>query len=203
MLAQDRIKQAIKLDHEVINIYPYGSRVYGTARGGSDYDFIVVADCDHSGQQYDAGNLTVHLYNVEHWKRALEEHRIFALECLFLPSELKLLERNKFDFQLDHANLRKEISTVSSNSWVKAKKKIEVEHEHYLGFKSLFHCLRIPIFGTQIGKEGKITDYSAANYLWDRISNQLDYSRAWDSWKEEYQPIRNELLTEFRKYAEK
>lgn len=199
----DRIKQIIKLDHEIVNVYSYGSRVYGTHKSNSDHDFIVVAACDHTGQQYDAGDITVHVYNIEHWRRALNEHRIFALECFFLPEDKKLLETKIFGFQLDLSLLRKEISSISSNSWVKAKKKIEVEHEHYLGFKSLFHSLRIPIFGTQIAQNGKINDYSAANELWNRIMHDLDFSRSWESWKEEYQPVRNQLLTEFRKYAEK
>lgn len=199
----DRIKQAIKLDKEIVNVYPYGSRVYGTHKDSSDHDFIVVADCAQTGQQFDAGNLSVHLYNLEHWQRALEEHRIFALESIFLPSVLKIQEHKPMTFRLDHAALRKEISSVSSNSWVKAKKKIEVEHEYYLGFKSLFHCMRIPIFGTQIAKDCAISDYTASNYLWTRIIQGIDFTRPWDSWKEEYQPVRNQLLTEFRKHAEK
>ena len=198
----DRIKRITKLDNEIINVYSYGSRVYGTHKENSDYDFIIVADCENTGQQYDSGNLTVHLYNQEHWEKMLQEHRIFAMECFFLPDEFKS-ERKRFKFSLDLPSLRKEISSVSSNSWVKEKKKIEIEKEYYLGYKSLFHCLRIPIFGIQIGKDGMISNYQAANHLWDKISNQIDYTRPWDSWKEEYQPIRNEILTEFRKYAEK
>lgn len=199
----DRIKQAIKLDKEIVNVYPYGSRVYGTHKDKSDHDFIVIADCEQTGQQFDSGDLTVHLYNLEHWQRALQEHRIFALESIFLPASLKIQEHKVMPFHLDHAALRKEISSVSSNSWVKAKKKIEVEREYYLGFKSLFHCMRIPIFGTQVAKDGVISDYAAGNYLWTRIMQDIDFTRPWESWKEEYQPVRNQLLTEFRKYAEK
>lgn len=214
----DRIKRATNLNNEIINIYPYGSRVYGThniineyygyEKTKSDYDFIVVADCAHTGQQYDAGDLTVHLYNHDHWGRMLQEHRIFAIECFSLPDELKLMERKRFSFKLDHTALRKEISTVSSNSWVKAKKKIEVEEDYYTGLKSLFHSLRIPMFGKQIAIDGQINDFSIANHFWIPIYNNLFFLKEsqtteWNDIKEVYQPIRNEIMTEFRKYAEK
>jgi predicted nucleotidyltransferase len=200
-----RIKQLVKLDSEIINVYPYGSRVYGTNSPSSDYDFIVVAKTDHTGKQFDShdGDLTVHLYNHDHWLHMIDEHRIFVLECLFLPDELILQKHKDFKFTLDKTALRKEISTVSSNSWVKAKKKIEVEHEHYLGYKSLFHSLRIPMFGIQVGRDGKINDYTVANHFWKEITANIDFSMPWDKLKEHYQPIRNGILTEFREHAEK
>jgi hypothetical protein len=51
-----------------------------------------------------------------------------------------------------------QLLNVSSNSWVKANKKIQFD-EYYTGIKSLYHSLRIPMFATQIVNSGRITDF--------------------------------------------
>lgn len=204
----NQIKNLIKLGSEILNVYPYGSRVYGTNSYSSDYDYIVIANSDITCRQFDThdGNLSVHVYNPEYWKHALEEHKIFALECEFLPDNLIIQKDINFSFQLNKSALRKEISSVASNSWVKAKKKIEVENDFYIGYKSLFHSLRIPKFGIQIAKTGRIHDYGEANSLWKEIEAvryNIFSQNIWTDLKEKYQPIRNEILSEFRLYAEK
>jgi hypothetical protein len=57
----------------------------------------------------------------------------------------------------------------AGNSFAKAGKKLDVEKEHYKGKKSLFHSLRILMFGIQIAKAGRITNYGEANDLWKEI----------------------------------
>ncbi|MGW8181205.1 MAG: hypothetical protein ACWGQW_20945, partial [bacterium] len=104
-------------------------------------------------------------------------------------------------FTLDLAKLRKSFSAKASNSWVKAKKKIEVHQEYRLGRKSLFHCLRILEFGTQIAMRGRIVDYSAANLVWEKIQEQG--FETWQEYKDYWQPIYNNARTAFRLLAPK
>ena len=87
----------------------------------------------------------------------IKEHRIFALEALFQEPCAGYLKH----FELDKWKLRREFSGVSSNSWVKAKKKMIVEKDLDMrcGAKSLFHSIRISMFAVQIAKHGKITQY--------------------------------------------
>lgn len=193
-------------EEDILNVYPYGSRVYGTYRDRSDYDYIIVAESANDTQQFDShdGSISCHVYTPDHWQHLLNEHKIFALECQFLPSMDVYVNKRKYDFKLDRPTLRKEISSKSSNSWVKCKKKLEIEKELNIGLKSLFHSLRIPIFGKQIAKEGTIYDYTAANHFWERIETwALGGVVEWEFYKNVYQPIHNELLSDFRKYAEK
>lgn len=183
-------------------LYPYGSRVYGTVRPDSDYDFIVVHDGDrlNSGVQYDfEPNYTVHVYHESEWKQRIEAYEIQALECLSLmtSTEFTLPEINK-------PLLRASISAKVSNSWVKAKKKITVEDDYLTGIKSLFHCFRIAMFGQQIARHGRVVDFTEATPLWkEEFEPMLETRPEWTDLHLTYKPRINALMTEFRKYAEK
>lgn len=192
-------------DSEVLNIFPYGSRVYGTHSEVSDYDFIIVLNKEV--HEFDLisndKKINIHLYSPDGFMDQLEQHKIAALECFFLPQELLLEKKLKFFFPLNKEKLRSNISEKASHSWVKAKKKLEVEKDKdfYIGKKSLFHSLRIIDFGIQIATHSKIVDYSSSNYLWDEIKNNP--SEDWDIYKNKYQKFFNSKMTEFRKQAPK
>lgn len=185
-------------------VYMYGSRVYGTHSPQSDHDYIVILDDEvgahKDAQQYDShsGDLSIHTYLYSSWKEHLANHKIFAIECYSqFPMD------HKAEFKLDLPTLRKEISSKSSNSWVKCKKKLTVETgEFYVGIKSLFHSFRIPFFGIQIAQHGKVVDFSAANYIWDELKNLPEYT-TWEELNAKYKPLHNALMTEFRTHAEK
>lgn len=192
-------------------IYPYGSRVYGTHSWNSDHDFIVVSDDANvlDGNQLDSHSkdLSVHTYSFKHWYDMIAQHKIFALECIFLPEELMPVG-GRFPLTIDKSLLRKEISAKASNSWVKCKKKLEVEADYYIGLKSLFHAFRMPMFGIQVAKYGKIVDYSEANTFWEDDILPLVHDNnngsvpVWNDIKAVYQPRHNALMSEFRKHAE-
>jgi hypothetical protein len=94
------------------------------------------------------------------------------------------------------------ISHFRSNSWIKAKKKISQnnDYDYYIGVKSLFHSLRIPMFATQIATTGRINDFSCANFIWNKINSKI---WNWEELDLEFRELRNNILTEFRKLTEK
>lgn len=190
------------LKEQALNIYPYGSVVYGTyVDGQSDEDFIVIVGNCH--QQFDAaqwecGNEQYSIYTVSTWEKKLERHDIDALECQFLPNYMVIQELHPFDFQLKTAMLRQSISGTASNSWVKCKKKLTVQKDFAprVGKKSLWHALRILQFGTQLMMHKRIVDYACCNPMYDPIMNSgID---DWGFYKEQYQPIYNSLKSEFK-----
>ena len=203
LIRLDQISGLCGIDaSDIYEIYPYGSRVYGTNSEASDYDFIVVytGDYEKDSQQYDShdGRNSAHTYSVQKWKEHLVAHKMFALECTFLQGPYQ-----KMPFILDKTALRVEVSSKTSNSWVKCKKKLEVENDYPTGIKSLFHSFRMPMFGIQIAKYGKIVDYSEANRLWfEEFKPMLTERPSWDAIKTIYQPRHNALMSEFRTYAE-
>lgn len=206
MIDKNNIIKTFDLDESnVLTIYPYGSRVYKTASEQSDYDFIVIFKDGTVKDEFAvmADKLSIHSYNESSFQKLLNSHKIFAMECFFLPPEFLLLQRKKFKFTLHIAQLRESISEKASHSFVKSKKKFEVEKDRniYIAKKSLFHSLRIIDFGQQIVEHKKIVNYSSSNHLWEDIFT--DPSEDWGSYKEKYQPIFNIMMTKFRKLAPK
>lgn len=137
----------------------------------------------------------------------MKNHHIIAIESLWLSEDLY---HGKFDyakyFTLDNWKLRQVISGIVNNSWAKCHKKLTVEKDYdfYRAIKSLFHCLRLYTFGIQIARDGKITDYSAANHYWEDLwDKDIVPSHKWEDYKAMYQPQLNALRSEFVKYCPK
>jgi hypothetical protein len=195
--------------------YPYGSQIYGTADEHSDRDYIVV-DSSSNFCEIQSSDATTTTYTPRRFQELIDAHEISVLECIFLPDDKicqKFIDDDGMEFQepihfppsssfiLDLNKLRISLSAKSSNSWVKAKKKIDQHQEYRLGRKSLFHALRILNFGLQIAERGRIVDYSASNHYLRKIQEQGFDS--WQPYKDYWQPIFNELKTQFRFVAPK
>lgn len=195
MSIDEVIKRSKIQPNNLVALYMYGSRVYGTFRKSSDYDFIaVVKKREH--EQFSDNVININFFDVDAHQHRLNEHEISALETFFLKPEFILLEKKKFVFQLNHSKLRHAISAKSSNSWVKAKKKLTVPESYDLdlGRKSLFHSIRIIDFGIQIAKTGKINDYSSCNPIFKEIMDCYNWQEMYDEFKQHY----NMCCTMFR-----
>jgi hypothetical protein len=197
------LKQQLINDPRLLNVYCFGSHVYGSADYNSDEDYICIVK-----EMFDPINVSVHIYTIESFQSLINLHDITALECLFLKPEFKLKEQHQFSFVLDKFKLRTSISTIASNSWVKGKKKITVmgDYDLRLGIKSVFHSLRILHFGIQIGHSNKIIDYSAANYIltdmW-KLSKDFTYNELWSEIEIKYRKLYNNLSSEFKQLCPK
>lgn len=200
VLTREKILKTIGMHpSRVSNIYAFGSQVYGTNNENSDYDYFIIGKSSVEAKEIKIDDINVHVYTYDKFLADLNWHRIQNFECIYAPQWAKVQEDIKFDnFKLDLNKLRHSISHVNSNSWVKCKKKME-QDENYIGLKSLFHSLRIPMFAIQIIKYGKIIDYTVANEMWADISIFTN----WEDLKEKYQPINNKIMSEFKSLAPK
>lgn len=195
---------ALLPEDEVLNIYPYGSIVYGTATEQSDEDYIVIVKGQEGLiKEVKTTEIDLTVYDERAFMQQIERHEISVLECLFLPKPVVVKEEITFDCVLDESKLREAISKKASNSWVKAKKKLEVvqDYDPYIARKSLFHCLRIVEFGIQLAKYNRIENYQQANLYFETIMSNP--SVAWTDYQQTYQPIYNQLKTEFKKVCPK
>ena len=183
----------------VFNVYIFGSQVYGTANSKSDWDVIMVANNSVEAIEVKGDLFNIHVYTQKKFQEDLDWHRINNLECIYAPDWAILKEDIKFTFDFDVKKLRHATSHISSNSWVKAMKKLEF-NEYHIGVKSLFHSLRIPMFATQIVKDGKITDFGCANWIWDEIKSK---HWTWEELDSKFREVRNETLTRFRHITHK
>jgi predicted nucleotidyltransferase len=185
------------VSERLLNIYLYGSYVYGTNDDQSDIDYIFVVDHQKEKEsQTFAGRFNITSYPAEYFQVLLDNHSVSVLECFFLPDKSKI-ELYNFQFNLNKAKLRESFSAKSSNSWVKAKKKIDLHQEYRVGMKSLFHSLRILNFGIQIAQAGRIVAYNGANRYWNKMVEQ-DFKK-WQPYKDYWQGEYNRLKSEFRK----
>ncbi len=201
MTKQDLLIRLKLEDKEIINIYQYGSRVYGTTHKASDWDFIILVN-HKTRDQFSDNLVNVFFYTPKEFEKKLNDHEITMLECFFLPDENKWKETLKFSFSVNKAKLRMSLSAKADHSWSKAGKKLTVEKDYDLpvGKKSLFHAMRIITFGCQLADEGSITNYRACNELFNQIWYKYDkWSELYDTYKQQY----NELKSKFRIAAPK
>lgn len=184
-------------NENIVNVYRFGSHVYGSQNKSSDEDYIVIV------KEYETSpSIDVHYFTIIEFQRLLNNHDIQALECYFLPQKHILKETHQFSFSLNKVKLRTSISTVSDGAWVKGKKKLTVAADYHkkLAIKSIFHSIRIRDYGIQIASNGRIYDYSSKNYVYDDLNKiALSYERneCWDKIDKKYKPIYNSLRSQF------
>ena len=197
------MKQIEEID-SLLNIYKFGSHVYGSNDENSDEDYIVVAR-----EYFPAKDVNLHVFTVNQFQDLLNDCDIQMLECFFLLDPKCIIkELHKFDFTLDKSKLRTAISTIASNSWVKGKKKLTVmgDYDVRLAIKSTFHSLRILDLGIQIAREGKIIDYSSSNFILDdlkRLAKEFQHGELWQKIDEKYRKTFNSRSSEFKALAPK
>jgi predicted nucleotidyltransferase len=197
---EDIIKSSGLHPSRIFNITIFGSRVYGTHTDNSDWDIIIVAKNSVESIEIKSDLYNIHIYTPDKFKQDLDWHMPKNLECLFAPDWAKLKEDLKFDFKLNIPKIRHATSHVSSNSWVKCKKKLQIANEYNIGVKSLFHSIRIPMFSTQIVNFGEIRDFQCANWIWNKIKEK---EWNWEDLDKEFRELHNSTLTDFRKVTTK
>jgi len=184
-----------------------GSHLYGCPDEDSDIDVIVVLS------EVGGARLSVPftpnpgedpefiMYNE--FKRALYNHEPKYLEAFLLG---KYRVDSTFDFEkIDLGKLRESFSATASNSWVKAKKKID-KGDFRTGLKSAWHAIRILDFGIQIANNKTIVEKGRYNWLRKEI---LELEKAvlpgnlWDIVAQKYLKTYKDLKRDFRKVAPK
>lgn len=174
----EEICKELRIDYNnVLNIYMFGSKIYGTDDEYSDSDYIIVFKSSFlpSGAFKDNAISSVDrsiqgtCYSRSGFIDAINNYEIAALECIFLPED-KIVQK-KMDFGITKYNEKefsKKIISKASSSWhfaTLANKDGNVES----CAKNVFHTLRILDFGIQIKENHKILNYSSMNNLKEKI----------------------------------
>ena len=177
--------------------YLFGSRIYLTNNYNSDFDIILIAKNSVSNIEIKHPIYNIHIIVPSDFDKLLQDNNIKALEVFFAP-EFAIIKKYPMNFTLKENSLRHSISHYSSNSYVKAKKKIQ-QGDYYIGIKSLFHSIRMVDFGIQISKNKSI-NFQSCNHIWEDLNSK---KWEWEELHNKYSIIRNQLLTEFRKINKK
>lgn len=159
------------ITEEILNIYPYGSRVYGNNNEESDSDFVIVTKAGmlkSGGFKQNAisnGNRKIQciLYSRSGFIDAINNYEITALECISLPEDMVL--KKTWDFKIqkweDKAFL-KAIITKMSASWFQADNYAKDDYKD-LAKKGIYHAIRILMFAEQIKEHHKVVDFTVGN----------------------------------------
>lgn len=173
----EEICQRLKIDYsQILNIYPYGSQVYGTATEDSDEDFVIVykssllpsgAFKDNAISSEDK-KIQGTCYSRSGFIDAINNYQICALECLYLPADKIVQQKMVFKmYKFDKIDFAKKIIETASSSWYHGTLSYRDGNIEYAK-KNVFHAIRILLFARQIKKHNKIVDYTAANE-WKKI----------------------------------
>ena len=210
----------LKLDYKVIAVEHYGSTVYGTRTERSDIDIIAICESEedlynvHQSKDYQefsdySRDVDLHLISLKTFQELLNNHDIMALETYYQMHED---DKELFNFTLDLDTLRRKVSAVCSNSWSKARKKLDIpEEDDYLGLKSLFHSIRILSYGIDLARDGRIDfknvlidgEKIACSNFWKQLQYEYSQGFRWKDFKAEYTPLQNSNATLFRTLAPK
>lgn len=184
-------------------LFPFGSRVYGTERTDSDYDYIAVLNSNkypEIGSTLEEGEVTVHLHTRRDFTKMIERHDVRAMECIYLVGGEKP--------EIDLGNLRKAFSTVANGAWIKGKKKLIVsaDYNKMQAIKSIFHSIRIFDYGIQIVTNGNISE--PARYKWllvelHLLANQYERDELWEKIFDKYHTIYKDVASQFKILAPK
>jgi predicted nucleotidyltransferase len=213
----------LNLNHKVRAVEHFGSTVYGTRTDKSDIDIIAITESDedlyiiYQSKDYRefsdySKDVDLHIISTRTFQELLDEHDIMALETYY---QLHEDDKELFRFFLDLDKLRRKVSTVCSNSWSKARKKLDIpEEDDYLGLKSLFHSIRILSYGINLARDGKLDfknvlidantgeKISCSNF-WKQLQYEYSQGFRWKEFKAEYTPLQNSNATLFRLLAPK
>lgn len=208
VLARAILKSRYDIDpNKIRGMYPYGSVNYNTLTEKSDYDYVVIVDMKQNDYlQYETEDLDIHFISEDYYKQLLDDHDIMALECFY---HVDPILKYSIDFKLNLVTLRKKISAICNNSWVKASKKMNLpEEDDYTGLKSLFHSFRILSYGIQLARDGEIRFTNCGlvgttDNFFRELKYHFDNGKRWDYFKETYKSTHNEMATQFRLLAPK
>lgn len=190
---KDRILNMIDVDpRRVWNIYLYGSRVYNTAREDSDLDFKVIASTITKHTEYNDGEYNVHVWTPDVFRDDLFEHNISALECVFAPDFARIEEKVNYrqQFVPNKYKMQKSCLSESHSAWIRGKMKL-MDGDIHRGQKSIFHAIRILVFGLQVIKYNAIVDFSEANGYYEAVMGLESVN--WNDFKEEFLEKKREL----------
>jgi hypothetical protein len=200
--------------NKILAIIPYGSSVYCNKKP-SDFDFVVVVDNSFVTQDiHNRTDIDVSIIDKKMFIEHITMNKVRALELLYTPFETKNLfitSEFKSDFDayrkciVNPQKIRENFSKTTSNSYVKAKKKliIESDYDYISSLKSLWHSIRIASFGIQIVSNNSI-DFKSCNEIYLEIQNSYqelnnnDKEKMWNDLHKKFKPIYNKLHSELK-----
>lgn len=201
-ITEEQVLDALGITVPILNIYQYGSRVYGCNKPDADFDFIIVTkslSLPSGAFKQNAISSANRLYQGSLYSRsgfidAINNYEMNALECLFVDE--KFIVKKTLDYKITKwipKEMVKKVISKASNSFHMADLQAK-DYQTPQAKKGTFQALRILMFGLQLKEHQKIVDYSEANYLREKFDAMEDE----DFDTRDYMPMRDELIARLR-----
>lgn len=184
----------------MIFLFQTGSQLYGLTNERSDHDFLAIIVGDTKYPFPDDKDIEV--WTLTEFKEKLQEHDLKALEVYY--SNTYLINQLSITLEFDSEKLRRSVSAVVSNAYVKAKKKIR-DGDVYTGLKSYWHCIRILDFYHDFNHSFPDNPKNKSKELRSiyegilAFENKYPLEEMFDKLKKEYDPYLKSLQHTFRK----
>ena len=201
-------------DKPILAVIPYGSAIYGN-KESSDFDAMVIVDSVDLYIQNTDVNSYYDFFIIDKYKfkNNVESNQVKELELIHTPhNKITFLHS---DFQLEFESyknipikrdlIRENFSQLTSNSYVKAKKKLilEKDFDEMVSLKSLWHSIRLLDFAVQIIQTNHI-NYSSCNELYNNIKEDYTNNRnltkeeQWNFLHQKYRPVYNQYHSQLK-----
>lgn len=161
-------EKALESKDQVLNVYVFGSRLYGYAKKEtSDWDFIVVVDCEYFAgpKLIERGKLNLNLYHKNYIQFLLDENVVWFVMILWIPTQFAWLVKQQFSWKLRKNALKKMINLDVQHNFTKAKRLWKNPSTQLIAKKNLLHAKRWLEYGRQIAEHGKIIDFVSEERL--------------------------------------
>lgn len=199
---EEEILDKLRVNLDVLSIFPYGSRVYGNASEFSDHDYVIVAKSsmlpDGSFKQNARSSadylLQGTLYSRGGFQNDIDNYMMPAMECMSLDED-DIIKKSSF-FKIrkwSEKDMVKSVIKQASGSRHIADKQCKSDNRDRAQ-RGMFHAIRILHFGLQLKEHHKIVDFSECNKLHDRMVRELE-PEDFDSrdWYDMFNKVKKEL----------
>jgi len=183
----------------VLGLYTIGSNLYDSTDEYSDLDYVIIVKDNIQSKQIESETLDLHIYNESYYKELISNCDDIALSCYFQDYPIMKYE---YKTEINFRKLRESLSRKSSNSYVKAKKKL-LQNDFRLAYKSMFHSFRLIEFGINIINKSKGVSTSVFYSYYDITYFENIFSRYdWEEIHKLLKPEYNSLKSDFRRLTQ-
>jgi predicted nucleotidyltransferase len=194
---------------KLLNVYLFGSRLFGTATEKSDFDFLIICD-DYNGDfvlnRNEEPSIDLSIMSSKTFKQKVLNLSYHELITIWFPKEYIFLELlpgiEILNHEIDTSKLRSTLSLQAKQVWERSKEKFEMK-DYQRGKKGITHALRIFELGSQIAKDGIISDFSLANEFHFLMFEKYQKEENWKTVNEVFRPMYIEKHEIFKKNAPK
>jgi len=173
-------KLGLDLKKNVLGLYLYGSRLWGTANAGSDYDFLVIVKkADKPCATMHRGNLDCMIMTEAEYLRRLQAHSFLcvAVTCWLPDAWCWKTYRPKKPFALNKKTFVQAVLDEAERDWATARKRRD-KGLRDAADKVEMHAVRMLRVAQQLMGGNDAPDLACALDVWQTLKDDYDGSYA-------------------------